>query len=238
MPQAAAGFGGRGGGRGRGAAAPATAGRGTPSSPRCGGADPAAAAGGRGGGRGGAQTLAWQPHIGGCESGFTIPTPDNADIVYASCYGNKVTRWDARTGTARSIEPWMVTLDAPPNETKYRCHWTAPMAIDPFDTKNVLYGCQNILKTSNGGQSWTEFSPDLSTKDPSKVVSNGGLVGDNLGQYNGEVVWSIEYSKIQRNLIWAGTNDGKLWYTKDGGAQWNDVTKNLKDLPVWGAFNQ
>ena len=98
---------------------------------------------------------AWQPNIGGCESGFTIPDPTDADVVYASCYGNKVTRWDARTGTARSIEPWMVTLDSPPNEVKYRCHWTAPMAIDPFDHKTVLYGCQLILKTTNGGQSWT-----------------------------------------------------------------------------------
>ena len=91
----------------------------------------------------------WQPNIGGCESGFTIPDPTNADIVYATCYGNKVTRWDARTGTAHSIEPWMMSLDSPPNEAKYRCHWTSPMAIDPFDTNNVLYGCQMILKTSN-----------------------------------------------------------------------------------------
>ena len=149
-----------------------------------------------------------------------------------------MTRWDARTGTARSIEPWMVTLDSPPNEAKYRCHWTAPMAIDPFDHKNVLYGCQLILKTTNGGQSWTELSPDLSTKDPSRIVSNGGIVGDNLGQYDGEVVWDIEYSKIQQGLIWAGTNDGKLWYTKDGGANWTDVTKNFKDLPPWGTFTQ
>jgi photosystem II stability/assembly factor-like uncharacterized protein len=222
----AGGFGGRGrgfgGGRGRGAAAPAPQ-------------DTACAGTGRGRT---APTTAWQPDIGGCESGFTIPDPSNADIVYASCYGNKVTRWDARTGTARSIEPWMVTLDSPPNEAKYRCHWTSPMAIDPFDTKNVLYGCQVILKTSNGGQSWSEFSPDLSTKDPSRIVSNGGLVGDNLGQYNGEVVWSIEYSKIKQGLIWAGTNDGKLWYTQDNGAKWNDVTANFKELPVWGAFNQ
>jgi len=213
---------GGGGGRGRGGA-PA--------------AQPEGACAGVGRGRT-APTTAWQPNIGGCESGFTIPVPDNPDVVYASCYGNKVTRWDARTGTARSIEPWMVSLDSPPNEAKYRCHWTSPMAIDPFDTKNVLYGCQLILKTSNGGQSWTEFSPDLSTKDPSRVVSNGGLVGDNLGQYNGEVVWSIEYSKIKQGLIWAGTNDGKLWYTDNNGAKWNDVTGNFKDLPVWGAFNQ
>jgi photosystem II stability/assembly factor-like uncharacterized protein len=191
-----------------------------------------------GGGRGGGNQPQWQPDIGGCESGFTIPDPTNADIIYASCYGNKVTRWDARTGTARSIEPWMITLDSPPNESKYRCHWTAPMAIDPFDTKNVLYGCQLILKTANGGQSWTEFSPDLSTKDPSRIVSNGGIVGDNLGQYAGEVLWDIEYSKIQQGLIWAGTNDGKFWYTKDGGANWIDVSKNFKDLPPWGTFTQ
>ena len=81
--------------------------------------------GGRGGGGGGflgrgrgAAGPAWQPNIGGCESGFTIPDPIDADVVYASCYGNKVTRWDARTGTARSIEPWMVSLDSPPNEAK------------------------------------------------------------------------------------------------------------------------
>ena len=227
MPVGAAGFGrgrgggGGGGGRGRGAAA-------APEDPACGGP-----------GRGRtAPATAWQPNIGGCESGFTIPDPTNADVVYASCYGNKVTKWNAKTGTARSIQPWMVSLDSPPNETKYRCHWTSPMAIDPFDTKNVLYGCQLILKTSNGGQSWTEFSPDLSTRDPSRIVSNGGLVGDNLGQYNGEVVWSIEYSKIKQGLIWAGTNDGKLWNTQDGGGKWNDLTANFKDLPVWGAFNQ
>jgi photosystem II stability/assembly factor-like uncharacterized protein len=195
--------------------------------------------GGFGGGRGrGGRQLEWQPGIGGCESGFTIPDPKNPDIVYASCYGNKVTRWDAERGTARSIEPWMITLDSPPNEAKYRCHWTSPMAIDPFDSNSVLYGCQMILRTTNGGQSWTEFSPDLSTKDPSRIVSNGGIVGDNLGQYDGEVVWAIAYSTIQRGLIWAGTNDGKLWYTKDNGGNWVDVTKNFTDLPVWGTFSQ
>jgi len=195
--------------------------------------------GGGGGNRGrGTPGPAWEPNIGGCESGFTIPDPVDANIVYASCYGNKVTRWDARTGTARSIEPWLVSLDSPPNETKYRCHWTAPMAVDPFDHTTVLYGCQLILKTTNGGQSWTELSPDLSTKDPTRIVSNGGLVGDNLGQYAGEVVWDIEFSKIQKGLIWAGTNDGKLWYTKDGGANWNDVTKNLSDRAPWGTFAQ
>ncbi|HEX5475581.1 MAG TPA: hypothetical protein VFX12_13055 [Vicinamibacterales bacterium] len=218
-PAAAAGRGGRAGAagaRGRGAAAPAF--------------------GGFGRGRGG-PVLQWQPNIGGCESGFTIPDPVDPDIVWASCYGNKLTRWDAKTNTARSVEPWMISLDSPPNEARYRCHWTAPLAIDPFDHDTVYYGCQMILKTSNAGQSWTEFSPDLSTKDPSRIVSNGGLVGDNLGQYDGEVVWAIAPSTVQKGLIWAGTNDGKLWYTKDGGANWNDVSKNLTGVAPWGTFN-
>ena len=75
----------------------------------------------------------------------------------------------------------MITLDSPPTDTKYRCHWTAPLAIDPFDPKTVYYGCQVIFATSNGGQSWKVISPDLSTKDPSRIVPSGGIVGDNLG---------------------------------------------------------
>ena len=196
--------------------------------------------GGGGGGRGGAAPLAWQPNIGGCESGFTIPDPKNPDIVWATCYGNKVTKWDARTNTAHSIEPWLITLDSAPNDAKYRCHWTSPIAVDPFDGK-VYYGCQLIFATANSGTTWTEFSPDLSTKDPKYIVSNGGMVGDNLGQYNGEVVWSIAPSTLQRGLIWAGTNDGKVWITKTANlpkATWIDLTKNVTGLPVWSTISQ
>ena len=171
--------------------------------------------GGGGGGGGGGST--WDHGLGGCESGFTIPDPSDPDIVWATCYGNKVTRWDAKTKRARSVAPWIHTLDSPPNELKYRCHWTPPLAIDPFDPKTVYYGCQVIFKTSNGGQSWAVISPDLSTHDPSRIVFSGGIVGDNLGQFYGEVVFAIAPSTIQRGLIWAGTNDGQVWNTRDGG---------------------
>ena len=176
----------------------------------------------------------WDRRMGGCESGFTLPDPTDPNIVWASCYGNEVTRWDARTKHARSVSPWIHTLDSPPNELKYRCHWTPPLAIDPFDHNTVYYGCQVIFKTTNGGQSWTVISPDLSTQDPSRIVSSGGIVGDNLGQFYGEVVFAIAPSQLQKGLIWAGTNDGQVWYTKDGGANWTNVTKNIKALPVWG----
>ncbi len=191
---------------------------------------------GFGGGRGGAGT--WEHGLGGCESGFTIPDPVDSGIVWATCYGNQVTRYDARSKMARSVSPWLHTLDAAPNQVKYRCHWSPPLAIDPFDHNTVYYGCQMVLRTTNGGVSWTELSPDLSTKDPSRIVSSGGIVGDNLGQFYGEVVFAIAPSPVQRGLIWAGTNDGKVWYTSDAGKNWVDVTRNITGLPEWGVVSK
>ena len=254
-PPAGAGRGGRGGG-GAGAppAAPAAAtpgGRGAPAAA----ADTTAAGRGGRGGRGAAADTAgavnfgggggrgfggstWERALGGCESGFTFPDYTDTNIIWASCYGATVTRYDARTKRARSVSPWIHTLDSPPNETKYRCHWTPPLAIDPFDHNTVYFGCQVIFKTSNQGQSWTVISPDLSTKDPSRIVPSGGIVQDNLGQFYGELVFAIAPSTIQKGLIWAGTNDGQLWYTRDGGGKWNNVTKNITGLPAWGTVKQ
>ncbi|HKO18394.1 MAG TPA: hypothetical protein VJU82_05870 [Acidobacteriaceae bacterium] len=184
-----------------------------------------------GGGRG--SEVGWDHGMGGCESGFTLPDPTDPNVVWASCYADEVTRWDARTRQARSVSPYLHTLDSAPNQIKYRCHWTPPLAIDPFDHNTVYYGCQVVFKTTNGGQSWTVASPDLSTQDPSRIVSSGGLIGDNLGQFYGEVVFAIAPSTVQKGLVWAGTNDGKVWYTTEGGGRWTDVTKNI-GMPVWG----
>jgi photosystem II stability/assembly factor-like uncharacterized protein len=194
--------------------------------------------GGRGGfvGRGGGGQ--WEHGLGGCESGFTLPDPTDTNIVWASCYGNEVTRYDAKAKMARSVSPWLHTLDSEPNKAKYRCHWTPPLAIDPFDHNTVYYGCQMILRTTNGGMSWSEMSKDLSHQDPSRIVSSGGIVGDNLGQFYGEVVFAIAPSELQRGLIWAGTNDGKVWYTRDAGKSWNDVTANIQGLPDWGVVSK
>src|SRR4029077_17826745 len=121
-------------------------------------------------------------------------------------------------------------------------------------------------KTSNQGQSWSVISPDLSTRDPKYVVSSGGIVEGNLrqvygevvfgsrprggivednpGQFYGEVVFAIAPSEIQRGLLWAGTNDGKLWYTKDaqagGEGSWIDVTAGLTKagMPAWGTIRK
>jgi photosystem II stability/assembly factor-like uncharacterized protein len=176
----------------------------------------------------------WDRRMGGCESGFTLPDLVDPNVVWATCYGNTVTRWDARYREAHSLSPWLHTLDSPPDSLKYRCHWTPPLAIDPFDHETVYYGCQVIFRTTNSGQSWSVVSPDLSTQDPAHVAPSGGVVGDNLGQFYGEVVFAIAPSPVQKGLIWAGTNDGQVWYTRDGTANWVNVTRNLPGLPPIG----
>ena len=174
----------------------------------------------------------WDYGMGGCESGFTLPDPTNPDIVWSTCYAGEVTRWNAKRHEARSVSPWFHMLDSAPNQTKYRCHWTAPLAIDPFDHNIVYYGCQVLFETANGGQSWKVASPDLTTNNPKYLVSSGGLIGDNLGQFYGEVIFAIAPSTVQKGLIWAGTDDGKVWYTPDRGGHWNDVTKNIGMKPM------
>ncbi len=186
------------------------------------------------GGYGSGPEIGWDRSMGGCESGFTLPDLTNPDVVWASCYGDEVTRWDAKSRLARSVGPWLHTLDSAPNQTKYRCHWTPPLAIDPFDHNTVYYGCQLVFKTTNSGQSWSEASPDLSLHDPTKIVSSGGIVGDNLGQFYGDVVFAIAPSQIKKGLIWAGTNDGQVWYTTEGGGRWTNVTANIHGLPPLG----
>ena len=86
---------------------------------------------------------------------------------------------------------------------------------------------------------WIEFSPDLSSKDPTRIVPSGGIFGDHLGQlFHGEVVFSIAASDVQMGLIRAGTGDGKGWYTKGAGKNRKDVTKNITGLPVWGVVSR
>lgn len=198
---------------------------------------PAAPAGrgGRGGGRGGrggAPVEATQESMPSCESGYTTPEPNNHRFVWGTCYAAHVATFDELSGLRRSVSPWQHTLDSDPVGLKYRCHWSPPLAIDWYDN-SVYFGCQVIFRTRDRGQTWDVISPDLSTKDPSRIRFSGGVVGDNLGQFYGALVSAITPSRTQKGVIWAGTNDGKVWITRDEGKNWTDLTANVK-MPAWG----
>ena len=182
---------------------------------------------------------AWQSVAGG-ESGWSTPDPVDSNIIWSSASGSGsvggiVERYDLRTGQARNVEVWPDQTNGwPAAELKYRFNWTMPLTISPHDHNTVYVGSQYVHKTTDGGQSWQVISPDLTTNDKSKQGFSGGLTGDNIGVEYASVVMAVAESPKERGLIWAGTNDGLVQITRDGGKTWTNVTKNIPNLPPWG----
>ncbi len=176
--------------------------------------------------------------VGGCESGYIAVHPKDHNVVYAGCYGGHITRFDKRTGQAQEVNAWPENpMGAGAEALKYRWQWTAPILFSPHDS-NVLYHAANVLfKTTNGGMSWTAISPDLTRNDKTKQVSSGGpITQDNTSVEYYDTIFAVAESPVQKDLIWAGTDDGLLHITRDGGKSWTNVTP--KDLPEWSLISQ
>ena len=198
--------------------------------------------GGFGGGGGGGGTIArseWFSVAGG-ESGWATPDPEDPDIVWSSASGSGsvggiVTRMDLRTRQAHHVEVWPVSTGGwPPAELKYRFVWDAPLTISPHDHNKVYVGSQYVHATTDGGKSWREISPDLTLNDKSRQQISGGLTPDNIGVEYFNVVYAIAESRLKPGLIWAGTNDGLVHVTQNGGQNWANVTANIPNLPPFG----
>jgi photosystem II stability/assembly factor-like uncharacterized protein len=168
---------------------------------------------------------------GGCETGWNTPDPVDPNIVWAGCYAGVTERFDLRTGHARSVSVWPDrTMGANAGQVKIRMNWTYPLAISPHDHNTVYVGSQFVHKTSDGGQAWQTISPDLTLNDPSMHGDSGGLTVDNLSVEYAGVVYSLAESSAEKGQIWAGTNDGLVQMTRDGGAHWTNVTP--KGMPA------
>jgi photosystem II stability/assembly factor-like uncharacterized protein len=180
-------------------------------------------------------TPAYFTTTGGCEDGFAVPDPKNANVVWAGCDNGHLDRMDWRTRTARDVTPWPVSgLGWAPKDMKYRWHWSFPIAIDPLDHHRVYVGAQVVFMTTDGGQSWKVISPDLTTNNKSHQENSGGISFDNLVTFDGSTLYSIAPSAVKEGVLWVGSNDGQVSVTKDGGAHWTNVTANIPNLPPWG----
>jgi photosystem II stability/assembly factor-like uncharacterized protein len=174
----------------------------------------------------------------GCETGWNIPDPVDPDIVWGGCYAGVVERFDAKTGMSRTVSVWPErTMGAPASAIKLRMNWTFPIAISPHDHNKVYVGSQYVHATTDGGQTWEMVSPDLTRNDPSMMGDSGGLTIDNLSVEYAGVVFSIAESPIEKGVIWAGTNDGLVQVTRDGGQHWTNVTPNIPGLPPKGTVD-
>jgi len=152
--------------------------------------------------------------------------------------GGIVTRYDRRGNELRDVEVWPVsTAGHPAKDVKYRFVWDFPFTISPHDHNRIYAGSQFVHMSTNGGQRWTLISPDLTLNDRSKQQRSGGLTGDNIGVEYGDVVYAIAESPMTPGLIWAGTNDGVVQLTRDGGASWTNVSKNIRGLVSWGTIS-
>ena len=171
----------------------------------------------------------------GCETGWNIPDPVDPDVVWGGCYAGVVERFDARTGLSRSVSVWPErTMGTPAADVKLRMNWTFPIAISPHDHATVYVGSQYVHATSDGGETWRAISPDLTLNDRSMMGDSGGLTVDNLSVEYAGVVFSIAESPLERGVIWAGTNDGLVQVTRDGGEHWTNVTPQIPGLPPKG----
>lgn len=168
----------------------------------------------------------------GCETGWATPDPVAPDVVWGGCYAGVVERFDARSGMARTVSVWPErTMGAPAGQVKLRMNWTFPIAISPHDHQTVYVGSQYVHATSDGGQTWRTISPDLTLDDPTMMGPSGGLTLDNLSVEYAGAVFALAESPLEKGLIWAGTNDGQVQLTRDGGAHWTNVTPALPGLP-------
>ncbi len=175
--------------------------------------------------------------VGGCESGFAKADPNDNNIVWSGCYDGGLERYDLTTGYAREVRVWPEAgYGWAPADLKYRWHWNFPLSFSPHAKHRVYVGSQFVHQSDDGGQSWQVISPDLTLNRKDHQQNSGGVAIDNLMTFDGSVLFSIEESKLEKGLIWVGSNDGQVNITKDGGKNWTNVTSNIPDLPEWGTI--
>ena len=176
--------------------------------------------------------------VGGCESGYAVPDPGDENIVWSGCYDGILERYDFRTGRARTVSVWPDNPEGwPASDVRYRFQWTFPIAISPHDNARVYVGSQHVHRTEDGGQSWEVISPDLSTGDSTLMRKTGGLTPDDSSPTYAAVLFAIAESPLQEGQLWAGTNDGRLHLSEDGGGSWRDVSGALPGLPPLGTIS-
>ena len=162
--------------------------------------------------------------------GFDV-VPDKDDSRYGWTMSQQgfVSRYDWQTGNNYTVRP---THEDP--EVRLRFNWNSAINIDPFNNSTIYFGSQFVHKSTDKGQTWTVISPDLTTNDPEKQKQSesGGLTMDATGAENHCTVLVIEPSPLEKDMLWIGTDDGRVHITQNGGASWTEVTKNIKGLPA------
>jgi photosystem II stability/assembly factor-like uncharacterized protein len=171
----------------------------------------------------------WHP-VAAIEYGYVAPDPLDPDIIYGGGR-TEVSKYHWSTGQVQNVTP------IPVHSAKYRTNRTEPTLFSPIDP-HILYFSSNVLfRTADGGQTWQTISPDLTRENPGVPASVGVLAAKNpdAGKQRG-VIYALAPSFRSINTLWAGTDDGLIWMTRDGGKNWNNITP--PELTAWSKVTQ
>ncbi len=172
----------------------------------------------------------WQT-VGGGESGYIVPDPDDPDVIYGGNTNGGLFRFVRSTGQSHDIAPRVARdFGGPRRDATYRYTWTSPIAFSVTKPRAIYFGSQSVLRSTDRGQSWTPISSDLSRRGREAVPATGGRMIQDLAPTEAlGVVYTIAPSAVRAGLIWAGTDDGLIHLTRDGGKTWTDVTPRALD---------
>ncbi len=159
---------------------------------------------------------------------YSFRHPTDKDVVYSESQGGNLVRYNKKDGQAKNIKP----LEAE-GDDEFRFNWNAPIHLGKNNPDRIYFGAQYLFKSDDRGDSWTKISPDLTTNNPERQrqKTSGGLSIDNSTAENNTTIYVICESPKDENIIWAGTDDGYVQVTSNGGKKWNNVTKAMAGLP-------
>lgn len=182
---------------------------------------------------GGITNSSWEKTFGG-DGFYSFRHPTTDHIVFSEYQGGMLVRFDERTRQAKSISPY-----AGKDEESLRWNWNSPLHISK-DGNRLYFGAQYLYRSFDNGDSWKRISPDLTTDQDAQQQQHlsGGLSIDNSTAENYNTIYSIAESPLDKNLIWAGSDDGLIHVTKDGGKNWTEVSVNIEGYPAspWITF--
>ncbi len=166
----------------------------------------------------------WHP-VGGDERDYMVPDPDDANLVFGSGLGGRVSRWDAHTGQVANVSPYPVnSYGADPLQVKYRYGWVTPLVFTPTKPHALLLGAQLLFRSSDLGETWRIISPDLTGAVAGTPGCSKAATGALARKCGFGVISAIEPSPVNEGEIWVGTDSGLIQLTRDGGRHWRNVT--------------
>ncbi len=163
---------------------------------------------------------------GGCESGYIAAHPLKPNITFAGCYGGNLDRRDRETGFTRDVTVYPRNpMGHSSEDIKVRFNWTFPIVFSRHNP-NVLYAAgSQLFRSTNEGESWTAVSPELARRDPRTMGPSGGpITKDQTGVETYGIIFAFDESPVTPGLLWAGTDDGLIYISRDNGVRWTNVT--------------